>query len=93
MPPRARKTAATKPESAEQAPLDDQPAPEPAPAPELLPQPDPEPVTPRAPAFHWEAVAGASPEPCRLCFPSGAPAGVGSIGCQHGQWVRVQGGD
>lgn len=122
MPPRPRKTAATKPaapesdvERADSETLPSEPEPsgetQPAPEPEPTPEPTveqepeaeadtpdddpaedsptagtPEPV---ATAFHWETPAGAPGDPCRLCLPAGPPATAGSIGCQHGQWVRV----
>ena len=102
MPPRTRKTAATNPPDTEQAPLDTEPesdsgqdpapTPEPTPGPEPLPGPTSEPAAPTVPSFHWQVVAGTAPEPCRLCFPAGPPPNAGSIGCQHGQWVRVQDG-
>lgn len=42
-------------------------------------------------ASHWELVGlpGIEDSPCRECLHGGAPAGAGSIGCSHGQWVRV----
>ena len=36
---------------------------------------------------HWETTSGAMGAPCRLCAPAGPPAGAGSFGCAHGQWV------
>jgi len=42
------------------------------------------------PSFHWQTPSGALGTPCRLCAPAGPPAGAGSFGCGHGQWVRVQ---
>lgn len=42
-----------------------------------------------APAFHWETAAGQPGDPCRECNPAGPPPNAGSIGCAHGQWVRV----
>jgi hypothetical protein len=98
MPPRARKTAASKPEI------------EPEVLPDAVaPDPDDEPVQPAAvepdapaapeaqqepaaePASHWELVGlpGVEDTPCRSCLPGGAPAGAGCVGCSHGQWVRV----
>jgi hypothetical protein len=41
------------------------------------------------PSYHWETPAGAPGDPCRACNPAGPPPGSGSIGCAHGQWVRV----
>lgn len=66
-------------------------------APEPTDEPSAVPLAPRAartaaapePAWHWQVVAGTGAEPCRLCLPFGPPATVGSIGCSHGQWVRV----
>lgn len=49
-------------------------------------------VQPQA-AYHWETTSGTPADPCRLCPPGGPPPGVGSYGCPHGQWVRVQGTD
>lgn len=63
---------------------------EPDSAPEDPPGDTPEPT---APAFHWETSAGAPGDPCRLCLPGGIPETAGSIGCQHGQWVRVWDGN
>ncbi len=41
------------------------------------------------PSFHWETATGLPGDPCRECNPAGPPPGAGSIGCAHGQWVRV----
>lgn len=43
--------------------------------------------------YHWETTGGTPADPCRACPPGGPPPGVGSYGCPHGQWVRVQGTD
>ncbi|MBM9509989.1 hypothetical protein [Actinacidiphila acididurans] len=59
---------------------------------------DPEPAAPEAleataEAFHWETPAGDRDDPCRLCMPHGVQLSAGSVGCQHGQWVRVRDDD
>lgn len=46
-------------------------------------------IQPQA-TYHWETPSGTAADPCRLCPPGGPPPGVGSYGCPHGQWVRVQ---
>lgn len=63
--------------------------PEPEPDEDDSPDDAPEPVA--APADHWEVAGmdGVAGDPCRLCLPFGPPEGSGSVGCQHGQWVRV----
>lgn len=111
MPPRARKTAATKPvvepqlveDEADQAP---EVGPEAAAGPDiedtavaepvqeiLAPEPETETEVQVAagPVSHWELVGlpGIEDFPCRSCLPAGPGDNVGSIGCQHGQWVRV----
>lgn len=119
MPPRPRKTAATKPDPNEDLLTDEpvqveRPAVEPADdvtadaAPEQgdganvdesesdeddSPDETPEPVA--APTDHWEVAGmdGVAGDPCRLCLPFGPPEGSGSVGCQHGQWVRVSAPD
>lgn len=48
---------------------------------------------PSQPAYHWETTDGTPADPCRACPPGGPPSGVGSYGCPHGQWVRVQDAD
>lgn len=59
---------------------------------------DPEPAAPEYPetnteAFHWETPTGDRDDPCRLCMPHGVQLSAGSVGCQHGQWVRVRDDD
>lgn len=80
------------------------PAPEePAPA-KLEVGPEAEPSSPAGKAvaalleppsmtYRWVSANGDGSGPCRLCNPAGPPPGAGSIGCSHGQWVRVQDGD
>lgn len=39
--------------------------------------------------YHWETPDAVPGDPCRVCNPAGPPPGAGSVGCGHGQWVRV----
>lgn len=54
----------------------------------------PSPVVASSP--RWIAEPGIRPAsgdyPCRDCFPAGPPAGAGTIGCVHGNWVYTTGG-
>lgn len=79
------------PEQVEQ-PAEDSVDPEPA-APEV--EPEAAAPVPVAALSHWELVGmpGIADAPCRMCLPGGPPAGSGSVGCQHGQWVQVWDGD
>lgn len=62
---------------------------------------EPEPTAPVEPApesaatptlaYHWQQADGRPGSPCRVCAPAGPPAGAGSFGCGHGQWVLVAG--
>lgn len=57
-------------------------------------EPEPGPAVAPAgslPTSHWELVGlpGFEDTPCRMCLTGGPPDGAGSIGCSHGQWVRV----
>jgi hypothetical protein len=45
--------------------------------------------TPPALAYRWRSLSGGDAAPCRVCAPAGPPAGAGSFGCGHGQWVLV----
>jgi hypothetical protein len=55
--------------------------------------PAPAPIQPPSLTYHWVSVNGDGSEPCRHCPPGAPPAGAGSYGCPHGQWVRVQDAD
>ena len=47
---------------------------------------------PPSPTYHWQQADGRPGDPCRLCTPAGPPAGAGSFGCAHGQWVLAPDG-
>lgn len=64
-----------------------EPAPDPAST--ATEQPASEPDTTPAVTYRWVSVSGGDAAPCRLCAPAGPPAGAGSFGCGHGQWVLV----
>lgn len=46
-------------------------------------------IEPPSITYRWTSANGDGSAPCRLCAPAGPPAGAGSFGCGHGQWVLV----
>lgn len=96
--PADAEVGATAPETDEQAQPEPDPAADAPPAADAVAD-NPAPVEPSdgatqaPPAFHWQTSTGTPGDPCRLCLPGGIPETAGSIGCQHGQWVRVWDGN